>query len=132
MQSTANSPPRQLTRGAAIELTLVGLIVAGFAAGVLPVTEVPALLILGWVSLRRRGLRWSSVGLRRPENGRRAALLITAGVAYALISLYTMDPLLDRLTGHPADLSEFADVRGNASMLVFWLVLSWILGALGK
>src|SRR4051794_23480353 len=132
MQSTANSPPRQLTRWAAIELTLVGLIVAGFAAGVLPVTEVPALFILGWVSLRRRRLRWSSVGLRRPENGRRAALLIAAGVAYALITLYTLDPLLDRLTGHPADLTEFADVRGNASMLAFWLLLSWILGAFGE
>src|SRR4051812_29575972 len=115
-----------------LELALVGLIVAAFAAGVLPVTEVPALLILGWVSLRRRGLRWSSVGLRRPENGRRAALLIAAGVAYAIISLYTLDPLLDRLTGRPADLSEFADVRGNVSMLLFWLLLSWLLGAFGE
>ena len=131
MQRT-NPPARQSTRWAAIELALVVLIVAAFAAGVLPVTEVPALLILGWVSLRRRGLRWSSVGLRRPENTRRAALLIAAGVAYAIISLYTLDPLLDRLTGHPADLSEFADVRGNASMLVFWLLLSWLLGAFGE
>ena len=65
-------------------------------------------------------------------NGRRAALLIAAGVTYAIISLYTLDPLLDRLTGHPADLSEFADVRGNASMLLFWLLLSWVLGALGE
>jgi CAAX protease family protein len=128
----SNPPARQSTRWAAIELTLVVLIVAAFAAGVLPVTEVPALLILGWVSLRRRGLRWSSVGLRRPENGRRAALLIAAGVAYAIISLYTLDPLLDRLTGHPADLSEFADVRGNASMLAFWLLVSWLLGAFGE
>lgn len=131
MEST-DPPVRRSNRWAAIELALVVLIVAAFAAGVLPVTEVPALLILGWVSLRRRGLRWSSVGLRRPENGRRAALLIAAGVAYAIISLYTLDPLLDRLTGHPADLSEFADVRGNASMLLFWLLLSWILGAFGE
>jgi len=131
VQST-NPPPRQSTRWAAIELALVVLIVAAFVAGVLPVTEVPALVILGWVSLRRRGLRWSSVGLRRWENGRRAALLIGAGVAYALITLYTLDPLLDRLTGHPADLSEFADVRGNAPMLGFWLLLSWVLGAFGE
>ena len=131
MEST-DPPARHSNRWAAIELALVVLIVAAFAAGILPVTEVPALLILGWVSLRRRGLRWSSVGLRRPENGRRAALLIAAGVTYAIISLYTLDPLLDRLTGHPADLSEFADVRGNASMLLFWLLLSWILGAFGE
>jgi membrane protease YdiL (CAAX protease family) len=131
VQST-NPPARRPTRWAAIELVSAVLIVAAFAAGVLPVTEVPALLILGWVSLRRRKLRWSSVGLRRPVNGRRAALLIAAGVAYAIISFYTLDPLLDRLTGHPADLSEFADVRGNASMLLFWLLLSWVLGAFGE
>ena len=131
MQST-NPPARRPTRWAAIELVSAVLIVAAFAAGVLPVTEVPALLILGWVSLRRRKLRWSSVGLRRPVNGRRAALLIAAGVAYGILSLYTLDPLLDRLTGHPADLSEFADVRGNASMLRFWLLLSWLLGAFGE
>ncbi|MFL5548776.1 MAG: CPBP family intramembrane glutamic endopeptidase [Gemmatimonadales bacterium] len=131
MQST-NPPARRSDRWAAIELALVVLIVAAFAAGVLPITEVPALLILGWISLRRRGLRWSSVGLRRAENARRAALLIAAGVAYAIITLYTLDPLLDRLTGHPADLSEFADVRGNESMLVFWLLLSWLLGAFGE
>ncbi len=53
-------------------------------------------------------------------------------MTYAIISLYTLDPLLDRLTGHPADLSEFADVRGNASMLLFWLLLSWVLGAFGR
>ena len=128
----ANSPSPQSARPAAIEIALVVLIVTAFAAGFLPVSEVPALLILGWVSLRRRGLRWASVGLRRPENGRRAALLIAAGVAYAIITLYTLDPLLDRLTGHPADLSDFADVRGNPSMLAFWLLLSWFLGAFGE
>ncbi len=126
------SRARESTQSALVELALAVLIVASFAAGFLPISEVPALLILGWVSLRRRKLRWSSVGLRRPENARRAALLIAAGVAYAIITLYTLDPLLDRLTGHPADLSEFADVRGNASMLIFWLLLSWLLGAFGE
>jgi hypothetical protein len=111
---------------------LVVIIVAAFAVGFLPISEVPALLILGWVSLRRRKLRWSSVGLRQPENATRAALLVAAGVAYAIISLYTLDPLIDRLTGHPADLSEFADVRGNAPMLLFWLLASWLLGAFGE
>ncbi len=124
--------PRPHSLWAAVELALALLIVAAFAASVLPISEVPALLVLGWVSLRRRKLRWSSVGLRRPENGRRAVLLIAAGVAYAIVSLYRLDPLLDRLAGRPADLSEFADVRGNASMLIFWLLLSWLLGGFGE
>ena len=102
MQNT-HPPAYQPTRWAAIELAFAVLIVAAFAAGVLPVSEVPALLILGWVSLRRRGLRWSSVGLRRPENGRRAALLTAVGVAYAIISLYTLDPLLDRFRLYESD-----------------------------
>jgi uncharacterized protein len=120
------------SRSAAVEVALVVIIVSAFAAGFLPISEVPALLILGWVSLRRRKLRWSSVGLRPPANALRAALLVVAGVAYAIVSLYTLDPLIDRLTGHPADLSEFGDVRGNASMLMFWLLVSWLLGAFGE
>src|SRR6188474_3117060 len=98
-------PQSPSPRSAAVEVALVLLIVAAFAVGVLPISEVPALLILGWVSLRRRKLRWSSVGLRQPENATRAGLLVAAGVAYAIISLYTLDPLIDQLTGHPADLS---------------------------
>src|SRR3954466_4283522 len=120
------------SRSAAVEVLLAVLIVSAFVAGFLPISEVPALLILGWASLRRRKLRWSAVGLRKPDNAGRAALLVAAGVTYAIVSLYTLDPLLDRLTGRPADLSEFADVRGNLSMLLFWLLLSWLLGAFGE
>jgi membrane protease YdiL (CAAX protease family) len=115
-----------------VEVALVVIVVAAFVAGFLPISEVPALLILGWMSLRRRKIRWSSVGLRHPENARRAVLLLAAGVAYAIVSLYTLDPLIDRLTGHPADLSDFVAVRGNVSMLLFWLLVSWLLGAFGE
>jgi CAAX protease family protein len=118
-------------RAAIVELLLSAAIVEGFAAGFVPVSEVPFLVVLGWLSLRRRKLRWASVGLTRPAARSRAALLVLAGVLYAIVSLYALDPLIDRISG-PADMSEFAEVRGNADMLAFWIGLSWLLGAFGE
>ena len=57
---------------------------------------------------------------------------MAAGVGYAVLSLYVLDPLISRLAARPADLSEFAAVRGNVPMLVFWLLLSWTLAAVGE
>lgn len=115
------------------ELLLVIVILAAFLRGIIPISETPVLLLLAWLSLRRRGLGWSAVGLERPRDITRAIVLgVVAGVGYAFLSLYVLDPLIDRLAGQPADLSEFAAVRGNVPMLVFWLLLSWTLAAVGE
>src|SRR5262245_30106080 len=118
---------------AGLELILVVVILAAFLRDLIPISETPVLLLLAWVSLRYRGLRWSAIGLKRPRNITRALFIgVVGGAGYALLSINLLDPLIDRLAAHPADLSEFAAVRGNVPMLAFWLVLSWTLAALGE
>src|SRR3954452_9796251 len=126
-----SSDERGTRRGTILEVLLAFAIIVGFAAGYVPISEVPLLVLLGWLSLRRRKLDWSAVGLTRPAKPRRVALLTLTGIAYAVIALYIVDPFIDRISG-PADLSDFADVRGNVGLLVFWIALSWILGAFGE
>jgi membrane protease YdiL (CAAX protease family) len=135
-QERIRPDPRDRSDGrllAGLELLLVIVILAAFLRGFIPISETPVLLLLAWVSLRRRGLGWSAIGLTRPRNITRAIVLgVVAGVGYAFLSMYLLDPLIDRLAAQPADLSEFAAVRGNVPMLVFWLVLSWTLAAVGE
>lgn len=50
-----------------IEVTIItAYIVIQNLYQILPVSEVPYLLIFGWLMLRFRGLRWSSIGLKKP------------------------------------------------------------------
>src|ERR1700738_4398352 len=46
------------------------------------VSETPYLFLLGWASLRLRGMRWIDVGLARPRSWGKAILLgVAVGVA---------------------------------------------------
>lgn len=118
---------------AAAEVALVVAITAGDYYGVVPVSSTPFLLLLGWISLRVRGLRWRDVGLVRPRHWGRALLVGTlAGVAMELFAVFVTVPLLSQLTGRPPDLAEFRSTVGNVRLLLFWLALSWTLAALGE
>ena len=50
---------------AIVEFALVGLIFYADHRGWIPISKTPELLLLGWISLRVRGLRWRDVGLTR-------------------------------------------------------------------
>jgi hypothetical protein len=46
------------------------------------VSKTPYLFLLGWASLRLRGMRWKDVGLARPQSWRKAFLVgVAVGVA---------------------------------------------------
>lgn len=116
-------------------LTLVEVLVALaiIAAGiveVIPFSSTPVLLLFGWLMLWLRGAGWRDVGLRRPENWRRAILIgVAVGVAYQFFSLYVVEPLLARMTGELPDVSQFAPLVGNALLFLLSLVVSWTLAA---
>lgn len=97
------------------------------------VSKTPYLFLLGWASLRLRGMRWKDVGFARPQSWGRA-LLVGVGVGFCMeaLELFVTQPLLARWLGKMPDLSDFADVTGNLKMLVFWVALVWVLGALGE
>ena len=118
---------------AALEAALVAALMAGDFYGVVPISSTPFLLVLGWVSLRLRGLRWRDVGFTPPPNWPRAIAIGTAaGLLMELLSTFVTVPLLTRLTGMPPDLSDFRSTVGSVRMLMLWLALNWTLAAFGE
>jgi len=96
-------------------------------------SKTPYLFLLGWASLRLRGMRWKDVGFARPKSWARAfAVGIAVGVAMELFELFISQPLLARWIGKMPDLSDFADLVGNLKLLLIYLALVWVLGALGE
>ena len=116
-----------------IELALVAAIFDADARHWIPLSKTPVLLILGWISLRIRGLRWRDAGLARPANWLRSlALGIGAGVLMEAIELLVTQPLLIHLTGKQPDFSDFRPVIGNPKLLAIGLALTWTLAAFGE
>src|SRR5688572_19228177 len=78
---------------------LVALTVADLY-GAVPLSRTPFLLVLGWISLRVRGLGWRDVGFAPPRNWPRALILGTlAGLAPELFSTFVTVPLLSQAAG---------------------------------
>jgi uncharacterized protein len=117
----------------ALELALITAIFWGDAAGYVPLSKTPFVLLVGWASLRLRGLRWRDVGLRLTGRWPRlVAIGIAWGVGMWLLEFYVTMPLLDRMLGYGPDLTTFNDVAGNAKVLAIYLVANWILAAFGE
>ena len=97
------------------------------------VSKTPYLFLLGWASLRLRGMRWKDVGFARPRSWKKAVLVgIAVGVAMEALELFITQPLLARWLGKMPDLSDFAGVAGSLKVLLIYLVLIWTLGPLGE
>ena len=117
----------------ALELSVALLILAAYLADFLPFSEVPFLLLWGWLSLWARGVGWRGVGLKRPARLGQALMLgVVAGVAFQFFGTFVLEPLIVRLTGQPVDLSQFASLRGNVPLLLLLLVLVWTFAAFGE
>lgn len=97
------------------------------------ISKTPYLFLLGWASLRLRGMRWKDVGFARPRSWGTAVLVgIAVGAGMEVLELFVTQPLLARWLGKMPDLSDFADMTGNLKLFLFYVVLVWVLGALGE
>jgi uncharacterized protein len=97
------------------------------------VSKTPYFFLLGWASLRLRGLRWKDVGFIRPRSWGNALLMgIAVGITMELFELFVTQPLLVRWLGKMPNLSDFAGLVGNWKLTLFFLLLVWTLGALGE
>lgn len=97
------------------------------------ISKTPYLFLLGWASLRLRGMRWKDVGFARPRSWGKAILVgVTVGVCMEALELFVTQPLLARWLGKMPDLSDFAGVVGNLKVFLIYLVLIWTLGPLGE
>ena len=85
---------------------------------------------LSWISLWLRRLGWRGVGLRRSTSWPRTlGFGVLIGVAWALIELWIVDPIILQW-GVPIDLNEFAQVQGSIPNLIGnALIGGWLFGA---
>lgn len=119
----------------AIELLIV---ITLFTANQLEIIQVPLtltlpLLLLGWISLRLRNLRWRDVGLYAPKNWKTTILLAAIiATVHQLFSTFLLIPWLEQVTKQPIDLSIVEQIKGNLGMLALSLVVAWLLAAFGE
>ena len=91
------------------------------------------LLLLGWLSLWLRRIRWRDIGMDRPSHWGRTILAgVGISVVYQLFSISILVTVLQRLTGAELDLSQFEALRGNWTILLVALITSWTLAAFGE
>ena len=96
-------------------------------------SKTPYLFLLGWASLRLRGMRWKDVGFTRPTSWKVALLVgVLAGVFIEAFELFISQPLLARWIGKMPDLSAFSAVHGHLKTAVLYMLLIWILAAFGE
>src|SRR3977135_3324944 len=100
-----------------VEIVLVaGLFVADVYHHIY-VSKTPYLFLLGWASLRLRGMRWKDVGFARPRSWGKAVLVgIAVGLGMEVLELFVTQPLLAHWLGKMPDLSDFADMVGNLKL----------------
>jgi membrane protease YdiL (CAAX protease family) len=96
-------------------------------------SKTPYLLVLGWLSMWLRGVRWRDIGLRLKPNWTRLVLAgILAGVAMEALELFVTQPLLASLTGKLPDLSDFKSLVGNWKITLLLIGGAWTLAAFGE
>ena len=118
-----------------IELIIVVALIAADLFGLIrvPLTLTLPLLLIGWLSLRLRGLRWRDVGLRAPSNWKKTIVLaLIIATIHQLISTFVLIPFLQQVTGQTIDLSLVDQLEGNLAMLGLSLIIAWLLAGFGE
>jgi len=132
-QDAVPLPARERLIAAAELMLAIAFVLGANVFDIVPVTETPWLVLIGWLSLRLRGLGWRAVGLTRPASWRRTiAIALVAAVLLQLASEFVVEPLIERWTGESADLSNFRSLVGNLPAALGMLVLVWVLAAFGE
>ena len=120
-----------------IELLVIATVFHLDYLGLLPVSKTPYLFLLGWISIRLRGLRWKDVGLRfgpEPDWPLTKILIVgfVVGIGMEALELFATQPLLTKLLHQAPDLHELQRLVGNTQLLILGIVLAWILAAFGE
>jgi membrane protease YdiL (CAAX protease family) len=87
------------------------------------------LLAVASLAVRRQG--FATLGFHRVARPwMLAGTILVAVLAWSLLLVGLVMPVLNHLTGDRQDLSAFEDLQGNVGLLLALVAASWILGAL--
>jgi hypothetical protein len=118
---------------ASLELLLAALLFIASAFHHLPLGRGPWLLALGWGSLYFRKIGWRVIGLKWYRSWTTTVILgLCCGVVLELFELFVSQPILVRIIGKKADLSQFSDLTGNLKVTALYLLIVWIVAAFGE
>jgi len=114
-------------------LAIVALVFVADSHHLIYVSKTPYLLLLGWISLRLRKLRWKDAGFSRNRSWAVIlALGVGGGVVLEILQFFVTQPFLTRLTGKSPDLADFRILTGNIKYSLVALALTWTLAAFGE
>ena len=120
-------------RIAAAEVAFFAFVLLGhdvFRWRFVPVGEVIPFFIIGWISLRLRGIGWRGIGLRRPTSWPKTILIAAViGVSLQLLSIYVTEPVMLHVFHQRENLDEFKPLIGNVKLALLGLVVVWLLAA---
>jgi uncharacterized protein len=127
-QPTTRRRGRGWTALAALELALATVAVARDLW--LPTLVLLAMAALS-LALRRE---WpASLGFHRLSlPGRAAVTIVALTVAWTVLKVALVIPVLEHVTGQRQDLRQFAELQGNWPLLLTLLAVSWTLAAVGE
>jgi membrane protease YdiL (CAAX protease family) len=118
---------------AVAELVIVALIFVADAHHLIPLSKTIPLVLLGWLSLRLRKLRWRDVGLTLYRSWKRSiALGLALGVALEALELFVTQPLLIRVLHKKPELDLFRALHGNIKWTLIAIAGAWTLAAFGE
>jgi hypothetical protein len=125
--------PARLRVVGALEFLLGALIVIGHNVFRIVPNEVPILVVLGLLSARMRGGRWSIPGLGRPASWRRTILIAVAAAAVRIVlGEFVIDPVTARFWP-PAVLPAGASgITGDPKTALLALLFVWTFAAFGE
>src|SRR2546421_12756587 len=85
--------------------------------GILPVSKTPYLFLLGWISLRIRGVQWRDIGLKLDQPFLKLLVIgVVVGIGMEALELFATQPLLTKLLNQGPDLHELQRLVGNAQL----------------
>jgi hypothetical protein len=124
-------PTSSLITVALISLAAVFLIVSGVIRKQSLGIILSVILIV--IAARRGETSFAQMGLIQPENWLSTVLLgLLIGSGLSLLFIMLIEPLIEHITKQPHDMSVVAGVRGNWKALLSWLVLVWVVVAVGE
>jgi membrane protease YdiL (CAAX protease family) len=117
----------------AVEILVIATVFYLDWIGILPVSKTPYLFLLGWISIRIRGLRWKDVGLNLNQPFLKLFVIgLLVGIGMEALELFATQPLLTKLLNKGPDLDEFRRLIGNTQLLIIGIALAWILAGFGE
>ena len=117
-----------------IEIAVFILIVVLDAVGFLPISQTIYLIPFIWIALKIQKEKFKDIGLQVGNTPLWKSILIgiVLGVSFELFAAYFTTPIISDIFGAEPDMSELQGVKGNLTLLILFISLSWTLAAFGE